>query len=75
MDPVTVMADVQLAIKLAKMAYDAGVDMYPYVKTAYQIMFENKVLTTEERQTITNQEIAWRKDIATQVTEDDTAVD
>lgn len=75
MDPVTIMADVQLAIKLAKMAYDAGVDMYPYVKTAYQIMFENKILTAEERQAMTDQETAWRKDIATQVAEDDAATD
>lgn len=75
MDPVIIMADVQLAIKLAKMAYDAGIDMYPYVKTAYQIMFENKVLTAEERQTMTDQETAWRKNIADQVAQDDAATD
>lgn len=75
MDPVIIMADVQLAIKLAKMAYDAGVDMYPYIKTAYQIMFENKVLTAEERQTMTDQETAWRKNIADQVAQDDAATD
>lgn len=75
MDPVAILADVQLAIKLAKMAYDIGVDAAPYIKTAYQIMFENKVLTTEERQAMRNQEIAWRQNIDNKIAEDDIAAD
>lgn len=75
MDPVTILADIQLAIKLAKMAYDLGKDMYPYVKTAYEIMFKNKVLTAEERQTMTDQELSWRAEIDRQIAEDDLATD
>jgi len=74
-DPVTIMADIQLAIKLAKMAYDAGKDMYPYVKTAYEIMFKNKILTAEERDAMTKQEQEWRADIDKQIAEDDAATD
>ncbi len=75
MDPVTIIADISLAIKLAKMAYDLGKDMYPYVKTAYEIMFKNKVLTAEERQVMTDQEIAWRTEIDAVIAADDKATD
>lgn len=75
MDVVTIMADVQLAIKLAKMAYDLGKDMYPYVKTAYEIMFKNKVLTVEERQAMTDQEQLWRSEIDAIIAQDDAATD
>lgn len=75
MDPVTILADIQLAIKLAKMAYDLGKDMYPYVKTAYEIMFKNKVLTAEERERMTKQEQEWREAIDAQIAEDDKATD
>lgn len=75
MDAVTIMADVQLAIKLAKMAYEMGKDMYPYVKTAYEIMFKNKVLTPEERQAMINQELSWRAEIDAQIAADDAATD
>lgn len=75
MDVVTIMADVQLAIKLAKMAYEMGKDMYPYVKTAYEIMFKNKVLTPEERQAMTDQELAWRSEIDAVIAADDAATD
>jgi hypothetical protein len=75
MDPVTIMADIALAVKLAKMAYDTGKDMYPYVKTAYEIMFKNKVLTAEERDAMTKQEQLWRSEIDTIIAEDDAATD
>lgn len=75
MDPVTIMSDIALAVKLAKMAYDTGKDMYPYVKTAYEIMFKNKVLTPEEREAMTNQELAWRADIDAVIAADDAATD
>lgn len=71
----TILADIQLAIKLAKMAYDLGKDMYPYVKTAYEIMFKNKILTPEERQSMTDQELAWRSEIDVIIAADDTATD
>lgn len=75
MDPATIIADVQLAIKLAKMAYDLGKDMYPYVKTAYEIMFKNKVLTISERQAMVDQEKVWRTEIDKVIAEDDLATD
>lgn len=75
MDVVTIMADVQLAIKLAKMAYEMGKDMYPYVKTAYEIMFKNKVLTPEERQAMVDQELAWRSEIDAVIAADDATTD
>lgn len=75
MDPVQVMANVQLAIKLAKMAYDLGKDMYPYVKTAYEIMFQNKILTAEERQAMVDQEQLWRAEIDAVIAADDLATD
>lgn len=75
MDPVSILADVQLAIKLAKMAYDLGKDTAPYIITAYQIMFKNKILTTEERQAMTTRELEWRAKIDAQIAEDDAATD
>lgn len=75
MDPVTILADVALAIKLAKMAYDIGHDAAPFIKTAYEIMFKNKILTVEERQSMTDQELSWRKAIDDKIAEDDAAID
>lgn len=75
MDPVAILADVQLAIKLAKMAYDLGKDTAPYLITAYQIMFKNKVLTPDERQAMTDQETEWRANIDKVIAEDDAATD
>ena len=75
MDPIAILADVQLAIKLAKMAYDLGKDIAPYMITAYEIMFKNKILTAEERQAMTDQELAWRADIDRVIAEDDVATD
>jgi hypothetical protein len=75
MDPVAILADVQLAIKLAKMAYDLGKDVAPYMITAYEIMFKNKVLTVDERDAMTKQELDWRSDIDRIIAEDDAATD
>ena len=75
MNPVAVLAHVELAIKLAKMAYDLGKDVYPYVKTAYEIMFQNKILTAEERQAMVDQEQLWRAEIDAVIAADDVATD
>lgn len=75
MNPISILAEVQLAIKLAKMAYDLGHDAAPFIKTAYEIVFKNKVLTTEERQTMTAQETSWRSDIDKIIAEDNAATD
>lgn len=75
MSAATIIADVALAIQLAQKAYELGKDMYPYVKTAYEIMFKNKVLTPEERQAMTDQEQKWRSEIDAVIAEDDKATD
>jgi len=75
MDPVSILKDVQLAIGLAKMAYDLGKDIAPYMITAYEIMFKNKILTVEEREAMTKQELEWRADIDRVIAEDDAATD
>jgi hypothetical protein len=75
MDPISILAEVQLAIKLAQMAYDLGHDAAPFVKTAYEIVFKNKVLTVEERQAMTAQETSWRASTDKIIAEDDAATD
>ena len=75
MDPISILAYVQLAIKLGKMAYDLGKDITPYMITAYEIMFKNKVLTTEERKAMSDQELKWRAEIDKQIAEDDATTD
>lgn len=75
MDPVTILANVSLAIKLAKMAYELGKDVYPFLKTAYEIMFQNKVLTADERETMEKQELEWRAEIDKIIADDDKAID
>lgn len=75
MDPATVLADVQLAVSLAKMAIDLGRDVAPYVTRAYQIAFENKALTDTERQVMTDQETAMRGEIDAIIAADAAATD
>lgn len=75
MSAATIIADVALALQLAQKAYELGKDMYPYVKTAYEIMFKNKILTPEERQAMTDQEQKWRNEIDAIIAEDDKATD
>lgn len=70
MDPATILADVQLAIGVGKMAYDLGKDAGPFLLKAYQIVFENKVLTVEERGALRAQEDLFRADIAAAIAAD-----
>ncbi len=66
---------IKLALSLATTAYQLGKDAAPYVKLAYQIQFENKVLTPEERQAMTDQEQSWRSEIDEIIAADDLATD
>lgn len=75
MDPASILADVQLAISLGKMAYDLEQNIAPYLITAYQIIFENKVLTAEERADMRQKEIDMRAAIDAKIAEDDVATD
>jgi hypothetical protein len=71
MDPATLLADVQLALSLGKMAFDLGQEAGPYLVNAYQIAFGNKVLTAAERTAMQTQETQWRADIDAQIAADD----
>lgn len=69
------LAAIKLALSLATTAYQLGKDAAPYIKLAYQIQFKNKVLTTDERKGMTDQETAWRAEIDAKIAEDDKAKD
>ena len=75
MDIATILADVQLAIKLGKLAYDTGVDAAPFVMTAYNILFKGKVLTAEERAAMVAKEQSMRAGIDAQIAEDEKTED
>lgn len=75
MDIAAIFADVKLAVKLAKMAYDLKQDSGPYLSTAYAISFEHKSLTADERQAMIDQELAFRADVDKVTAEDDAATD
>lgn len=66
---------IKLALSLATTAYQLGKDAAPYIKMAYEIQFKNKVLTDEERRTMTAREQEWRSEIAAIVAADDEATD
>ena len=71
MDPVSIIADAQIVISLAKLAYQVGQDALPYIERAYQLLFNNKSLTEQERTDMAAQEAAWRADIDAVIAKDD----
>lgn len=73
MDPATILADVQLAISLGKMAIQLGQDAAPYLINAYNIAFGHKTLTADERQKMRDDEAAMRKSIDDVIAADDAA--
>lgn len=73
MDPATILADVQLALSLGKMAYQLEQDAAPFLLNAYNIAFENKVLTPDERQAMRDQEASMRASIDAVIAADDAA--
>ncbi len=60
-----------MVIGLAKLAYQVEQDAQPYVIRAWQILFENKPLTEQERADMAAQETAWRSDIDAAIAADD----
>jgi hypothetical protein len=72
-DPAAVLADVQLAISLGKMAFELGQEAGPFLINAYDIAFENKVLTADERNAMRAQEASMRADIDATIAADDAA--
>ena len=75
MDPVAILADVQLALSLGKMAFELGQEAGPFLINAYQIAFENKVLTVDERAAMVAQEAKMRSDVDAVIAADDAATD
>lgn len=73
MDLATIIADVQIAVSLAKLAVQVGQDAAPYIQNAYAILFQNKMLTADERAAMIAQETKWRSDIDTTIAADDAA--
>ncbi len=71
MDPLSIVAEAQMLIGLAKLAYQVEQDAQPYVIRAWQLLFENKALTDQERTDMTAQEAAWRADIDAAIAKDD----
>lgn len=75
MDPTAILADVQLALSLGKMAVDLGETSAPFLINAYNIAFNNKILTDDERQAMRDQETAMRARIDAVIAADDVATD
>lgn len=73
MDPASILADVQLALTLGKMAIDLGEEAGPFLVNAYQIAFNNKTLTAAERQSMRDQETAMRARVDAVIAADDAA--
>ena len=71
MDPATILADVQLALSVGTAAVKLGMEAGPFLVTAYQIAFEQKVLTADERAALQAQETQMRADIDAVIAADD----
>ena len=74
-DFAAILADVQLAISAGKLAIDLGESAAPYLITAYNIMFKNKMLTPDERQDLRDKEAAMRARVDAVIAADDAATD
>lgn len=73
MDAATILADVQLAISIGKIAVQLGQDAKPFLLNAYDIAFGNKTLTPDERQAMRDQETSFRQQIDAVIAADDAA--
>lgn len=73
MDPVSILADVQLAISVGKLALELGQEAGPYLINAYNIAFGTKVLTPDERAGMRAQETEMRGRIDDVIAADDAA--
>lgn len=71
MDPASIIADAQIVISLAKLAYQVGHDALPYIERAYNLLFNSQSLTDQERTDMAAQEAAWRADIDATIAKDD----
>lgn len=75
MDASQVLADVQLALSLGNMAVQLGEEAAPFLLNAYNIAFNNKVLTDDERAVMQSQEAAMRTRVDAAIAADALATD
>lgn len=75
MDAATILADVQLALSLGNMAIQLGENSAPFLINAYNIAFNNKVLTDDERADMVAKETAYRARVDAAIAADDVATD
>lgn len=73
MDLAAIISSAQIVISVAKLAIQVGQDAAPYIERTYQILFENKELTAEERAAMAAQEAQWRAEIDAAIASDDIA--
>ena len=71
MDPLSIIAEAQIVIGMAKLAIQVGQDAAPYIERAFGILAENKPLTDQERADMATQEVQWRKEIDDAISSDD----
>ena len=72
MDPMTILADVQIAISLGKLALQVGQDALPFLLTAEQLIFEQRSLTDAERADMLANEKALRDQLQAPLPEGET---
>jgi hypothetical protein len=73
MDPASILADVQLALQLGNLALQLGQEAGPFLINAYDIAFNNKVLTADDRTAMQAKEASMRADIDAVIAADGTA--
>jgi hypothetical protein len=71
MDAATILADVQLALTIGEAAYKLGMQAGPFLVEAYQIAFQQKVLTADERAEMQAKEAQMRAAIDAAISADD----
>ena len=72
MDPMTILADVQIAISLGKLALQVGQDALPFLLTAEKLIFEQRSLTDAERSDMLAKEKALRDQLQEPLPEGET---
>jgi hypothetical protein len=60
MDPATILADAQIVLALGKLAIQVGEDAAPFIETAYDIIFNKRTLTDDERAAMLAREASLR---------------
>ena len=72
MDPVTILADVQIAISLGKLAIQVGESALPFLIVAEKLIFEQRSLTDVERADMLAKEKVLRDQLQVSVPSDET---